>query len=99
MCSTSFQEQLETRASAATPAHEDPIVVSTTRWPEGLAVAAAEEAEAAGFFVDFPPFFFFASAAGAEGGGAAAGEARGEGSERASKGADSSPAPGESDDE
>ena len=96
MCSTSFQEQLETRVSAATAGCEDSVVVSTARGSEGLSVAAAEESGAAGFFVDFPPFFFFAPAAGAEGGGAAAGEARGEGSERAGKGADSSSAPRES---
>ena len=59
MCSTSFQEQLETRVSAATAGCEDSVVVSTARGSEGLAVAAAEELGAAGFFVDFPPFFFF----------------------------------------
>ena len=97
MCSTSFQEQLEIRVSAATAGCEDSVVVSTARGSEGLSVAAAEESGAAGFFVDFPPFFFFAPAAEAEGGGATAGEAQSEGSERAGDGADSDLATGESD--
>ena len=94
MCSTSFQEHLETRVSAATAEREDSVADSTARGLEGFAVAATKRTETAGFFVDFPPFFFFTPASGAEGGEAAAGEARSEGLERAGDGADSSPALG-----
>ena len=95
MCSTSFQEHLETRVSAATAEREDSVADSTARGLEGFAVAAAERTETVIFFVDFPPFFFLTPASGAEGGEAAAGEARSEGLERAGDGADSSPALGE----
>ena len=95
MCSTSFQEHLETRVFAATAEYEDSVANSTARGLEGFTVAAAEGTETAGFFVDFPPFFFLTLASGAESGEAAAGEARSEGLERAGDGANSSPALGE----